>query len=648
MAVIAMAYFFTMNTLYCKDLTFYKRLETHVVNIGNTPVGGDHPIRIQSMTNTRTCDTFSTVKQILKIAEKGADYVRLTVQGKKEAENIPNIIIELSKMKCNIPLIADIHFNPKLAVITASIVDKVRINPGNYIDKKSFKTIEYTKKEYNAELERLKEQFLLLLSECRKNKTALRIGTNHGSLSDRIMSHYGDTPEGMTESALEFLRICKEENFNNVVVSMKSSNTRIMVYATRLLISKMNKEGMNYPVHLGVTEAGEGEDGRIKSAVGIGTLLADGIGDTIRVSLTEDPEIEIPVAQKMVDYLQLRENHEPIPLFGKNPLNPYSYKKRESDVINNIGGRNTPVVIHSLNGIFNQERLSEIGWHYTKEGSWQFTDLAPDYLFVSQWLVELPPPTNKGIILPGEYHSNEPKNAGCIISYEQIKNHKDCAAGIHFVQLMASQLDTVTIEKLKNIGQIVIVLETDNANGLADQRAAILRMINLQCKIPIILKRTYNESLLEDLQLKSAMDFGCLFIDGLGDGIWIENSDSIEEASIVSISFGILQASRVRISKTEFISCPSCGRTLFDLQTTTKKIRDRTNHLKGLKIGIMGCIVNGPGEMADADYGYVGAGKGRVTLYKEKQIVRKNIPEDEAVDALINLIKENNDWIDPV
>lgn len=641
-----MAYFFIMNSLYCKNLISYNRRTTQEVRIGGIPVGVKHPIRLQSMTNTSTSETSSTVTQILKIAEKGADYVRLTVQGRKEADNLRNILAELSNKQCAIPLIADIHFNPKLALMTASIVDKVRINPGNYVDKKLFKTIEYTEEEYSAELKHLKEQFLLLLNVCRNNNTALRIGTNHGSLSDRIMSRYGDTPEGMAESAMEFLRICKEVDFNNVLVSMKASNTRIMVYATRLVVRKMEEEDMHYPVHLGVTEAGEGEDGRIKSAVGIGALLADGIGDTVRVSLTEDPEIEIPVARKIVNYIQLRENHKSIPAFGLNPLDPYNFKKRKSKAIKNIGGDSSPIVIHKLHGTVSHKKLSQIGWLHTEEG-WKFKDLAPDYLMVTNWPTDLDPPREKGIILPLEQYFDTPNIAGCFASYEQFKKGRDPVSGIYFIQLNASQLNGEVIETFKNTDHLAIVLETDNTNGFADQRAALLRMINQQCTIPVILKRNYQESLLEDLQLKSAMDFGGLFIDGLGDGIWLDNIGSIDDTAVVSTSFGILQASRVRISKTEFISCPSCGRTLFDLQTTTKKIRERTSHLKGLKIGIMGCIVNGPGEMADADYGYVGAGKGRVTLYKEKTVVQKNLPEDEAVEALISLIKENNDWIDP-
>lgn len=636
-----------MNSFYCHNLLSYKRRSANVVDIGGIPLGGNYPIRLQSMTNTSTSDTISTVEQILKIAEKGADYVRLTVQGKKEAENLSDIVAELSERKCAIPLIADIHFNPALALKAASVVDKVRINPGNYVDRKKFKSIDYTEEEYSAEIEHIKEQLLALIAVCREKNTALRIGTNHGSLSDRIMGRYGDTPEGMVESAMEFLRICKETGFYDVVVSMKASNTRIMVYATRLLVHKMENESMGFPVHLGVTEAGEGEDGRIKSAVGMGALLADGIGETIRVSLTEDPDIEVPVARKMTDYLQLRNNHKPIPPFGDYSINPYSYRKRESMVIGNIGGKNVPVVIFSLQDPVSLKTLSEIGWNYKEDGGWHFTDLAPDYLFVSQWPAEIKPPTEKSIIVPAENYSASDGIAGCLLSYDQYTKQENNFSGIYFICITASELKAEVIGIFRNLKNVVLIIETDNANGYADHRAALFRLINQNCNLPVILKRNYNESVDEDLQLKSAMDLGGLFIDGLGDGLWLENSGATDHATVISTSFGILQASRVRVTRTEYISCPSCGRTLFDLQTTTKKIRERTSHLKGLKIGIMGCIVNGPGEMADADYGYVGAGKGRVTLYKERTIVQKNVPEDDAVDALIRLIKENNDWTDP-
>jgi (E)-4-hydroxy-3-methylbut-2-enyl-diphosphate synthase len=645
--IFSRAYYFKMKPFYCSNLMAYHRRLSREVSIGGIPMGGNNPIRLQSMTNTDTSDIAATVNQIVKIVKEGADYVRLTVPGKKDAENLSGIVAELAAQKCMIPLIADIHFNPRLALIAASIVDKVRINPGNFADKKLFKTLKLSEKEYREELSHLHDQFVELLALCKKNGTAIRIGTNHGSLSDRIMSRYGDTPEGMAESAMEFLRICKEENFGEVVVSMKASNTRVMVYATRLLVSKMEEEAMNYPIHLGVTEAGEGEDGRIKSAVGIGTLLCDGIGDTIRVSLTEEPEIEIPVARKMVDYLEIRKDHAPIPAFERYPLNPFDYRKRTSQAVSNIGGNHIPVVFHTTEGIPTPESLKQIGWIYSIENGWSFTDLAPDYLFVTGWPAGLPIPREKGRVVSSYKQKTLTGAAGRIIPYENYMKQDASFSGINFVLINASDLLPGVIHKLSSNSQVILIVETDNANGFADQRAAIFRLINQGYTLPVIFKRSYSELLAEDLQLKASMDFGGLFIDGLGDGIWIENSGGIEESTINSTAFGILQASRVRISKTEFISCPSCGRTLFDLQSTTKKIRERTHHLKGLKIGIMGCIVNGPGEMADADYGYVGTGKGNVTLYKEKNVIRKNLPEAEAVDALIELIKENGDWIDP-
>jgi (E)-4-hydroxy-3-methylbut-2-enyl-diphosphate synthase len=428
---------------------------------------------------------------------------------------------------------------------------------------------------------------------------------------------------------------------------MKASNTHIMVQATRLLISKMNDEDMDYPVHLGVTEAGEGEDGRIRSAVGIGALLADGIGDTIRVSLTEDPELEIPVAKKMIDYLKLRLHHKPVPSFGDYPIDPFHYTRRITDPVGILGGKNVSGVFHSLHGPVNYENLSRIGWRFSEKKGWHFTDLAPDFLIVDQWPLEMPPPKNRGILTQQDHEHPAAAKIQKIMTFDQFISQKEPVSEIHFVSVSASRIDHETIQHLRQNDQTVLILETDHPNGYADQRAALFRLINDGCRLPVVLKRRYYEYEGEDLQLKASMDLGGLFIDGLGDGIWIENTGEVPDEIIVSAAFGILQAGRVRISKTEFISCPSCGRTLFDLQSTTRKIRERTQHLKGLKIGIMGCIVNGPGEMADADYGYVGAAKGHVTLYKEKNVVRKNVPEHEAVDALISLIKENNDWTEP-
>jgi (E)-4-hydroxy-3-methylbut-2-enyl-diphosphate synthase len=638
-----------MNPSYCKDLLRYCRRETNEVFVGHIALGGLNPIRIQSMTNTNTFSSVDSVRQIIRIAAEGADYVRLTVPGQKDAENLSNIIAELTRQNCNIPLIADIHFNPRLARTAAAIVDKVRINPGNFIDKKGGQNSDFTKEQYFAESGRLKEEFLQLLDICKKHKTAIRIGTNHGSLSDRIIERFGDTPLGMAESAMEFLRICKEEKFKDVVVSMKASNTRIMVYATRLLVSKMDEENMQFPLHLGVTEAGEGEDGRIKSAVGIGALLADGIGDTIRVSLTEDPELEIPVAKKLVSYIKERENHAFIPPFGDFPLNPYEYNRRDLHPVLNIGSNHLPVVLFSLNGAFNKKDLEEIGWNFSESGGWGFNDISPDFLVVNKWPDELPIPNQK-FILFGNLQSGPVKseeNCFSLIDFNSYKKVAENNVKTIFIQIKSSELLKNEIELINKNKNAVIVLETDNENGLADQRSAILRLINNNCTNPVIIKRAYKENFKEDFQLKSSADIGGLFIDGLADGLWIENSGSLSYGEILNTSFGILQASRVRTSKTEYISCPSCGRTMFDLQTITRKIRERTNHLKGLKIGVMGCIVNGPGEMADADYGYVGSGKGKVTLYKEKEVIKRNVPEEKAVEELVLLIKENGDWVEP-
>jgi (E)-4-hydroxy-3-methylbut-2-enyl-diphosphate synthase len=634
-----------MKPDYCSDFLNYKRRNSAIVNIGGIPMGGHFPIRIQSMTNTSTSDVSGSVKQIIRIANEGADYVRLTVPGQKDVETLQGIKSELDRLGTKIPLIADIHFNPRLAHIAATIVDKVRINPGNYTDKKKSENNSFL--DNDNELQKLRSEFLNLIEICRKHNTAIRIGTNHGSLSDRIMDKYGDTIEGMVESAMEFLRICKEVGFKDIIVSMKSSNTRVMVYATRLLVSKMAEKGMEFPLHLGVTEAGEGEDGRIKSAVGIGTILADGIGETIRVSLTEDPEKEIPVANKLVEYFRERENHAPIPDFGSFPFNPYNYSRRKTTPIFNIGGNNVPIVLSSVKGKITINRLEQIGWSYISSNSWKFSDTAPDYLIVDNWPDKLKRPSGKIVITRINEISYSGQNDFILMDYNEFKRNQIDNLLNYFILIKASEILEPEIERLKSHNNIVLILKTDNTNGFADQRAAVIRLINKNCQIPLILKRSYNEDKIEDFQLRAAADLGGLFIDGLGDGIWLDNAGILADKDIVNTSFGILQASRVRTSKTEYISCPSCGRTLFDLQTTTQKIRERTNHLKGLKIGIMGCIVNGPGEMADADYGYVGTGKGKVTLYKEKEVIKRNVPEEQAVDELINLIKENGDWVEP-
>jgi len=636
---------------YCKDLNRYNRRSSIVVKIGSVLLGGNNPIRIQSMTNTDTLNTTETVNQIMRIEKAGSDFVRLTVPGRKDAENLANIKTSLQKYNCNIPLVADIHFNPNAAQIAATIVDKVRINPGNYVDKNRIYPHEYSNEEYNSELLKIKKELGTLLELCKKHQTAIRIGTNHGSLSDRIVNRFGDTPEGMVESVLEFLRICRDEDFNAVVVSIKASNARIMVYTNRLLVSKMEGEKMHYPLHLGVTEAGEGEDGRIKSAVGIGTLLADGIGETIRISLSEDPELEIPVARKLIAYIEERVGHQAIPPFGIYRLNPFEYNKRSTFPIHNLGGNSVAVVVSSIGDDITFQKLETIGWKFNKVSkTWTFEDMAPDYIFANSWPEKITIPDDKGVFI--EIRDSTPffyqKNLFPLFHFNK-KNSETLHFhnGIKFIQILASDLLPETIENFKKDKNAILVIETNNVNGYADQRAAVLRLINYNCQTPVIFKRVYSEVDKEYFQVKSSADLGGLFIDGLGDGIWIENTATFSNEDAIATSFGILQASRVRVSKTEYISCPSCGRTLFDLQKTIKIIRQHTAHLKGLKIGIMGCIVNGPGEMADSDYGYVGSGKGRITLYKGKELVKRNIAEDMAVDELINLIKENGDWVEP-
>jgi (E)-4-hydroxy-3-methylbut-2-enyl-diphosphate synthase len=620
---------------YCSDLLRYQRRITTEVIIGGIPMGGNNPIRIQTMTNTATNDVAETIEQILRTKEAGADYVRLTVPSLKDAENLFRIMDGLKGRDCFIPVIADIHFNPAIAKIAATVVHKVRVNPGNYTDKKQSRIIDYTKEQYQQELLSLKLEFKILLDICKKHKTALRIGTNHGSLSDRIMSLYGDTPEGMAESAMEFLRICREEDFSQAVISMKASNTRTMVYATRLLVSKMNSEGMSFPIHLGVTEAGEGEDGRIRSAIGIGALLADGIGDTIRVSLTEDPEAELPVARKIVDHFEERKSHRAIPAFGPIPIDPFHFKKRVTHEIACVGGNNP-------------NNLAILEWSRQKTGKIFANEQTADILKVNTWSEKFAIPKNKYILIPYSAYVTDRNDQNIYyMEWEQYCSNYRTENYNKAIRIAASELTEEKIEKIKDDHQVIIILETNNINGFADQRAAIFRLMNKGCQAPVILRRFYTESDPENFQLKASCDLGGLFIDGLAEGIWLEDEGLKEERMVLNTSFNILQFSRVRTTKTEYISCPSCGRTLFDLQSTTKKIRERTSHLKGLKIGIMGCIVNGPGEMADADYGYVGAGRGMVTLYKEKAIVKMNVPENLAVDELIALIKENGDWNEP-
>jgi (E)-4-hydroxy-3-methylbut-2-enyl-diphosphate synthase len=623
-----------MSTFPIIELSNNQRRISSIVQIGDVPMGGHYPIRLQSMTNTPTHKVLATVEQCKRIIDAGADYVRITTPTIQDAENLAEIKKILRQSGYTNPLVADVHFNPKVAETAARIVEKVRINPGNYIDKKKFEQLEFTDLEYKQELERIHEHVLPLLKICKQYGTAIRIGVNHGSLSDRIMSRYGDTPEGMAESAMEFLRVFEIEGFRQTVISMKSSNTRVMAQSTRLLVKKMLAENMHYPLHLGVTEAGEGEDGIIKSAVGIGALLADGIGDTIRVSLTGDPEQEIPVARALADYFEARympqnsANIEGLPHFKLD------YHKSKSETIENIGGKNVPVVIADWPG----------------EGPADQQSLFPDYFYFYDH--------GQKLTLPGTYkyltsmkrwfvsYKTEP-NYFPIYTDAEFAFYGEKSEQLNFVILSAQDLRPKLVEVLKAAKKTVIIIETFHKNGLAEQQFLLDQLTELGIEAPVIINRNYSEDDLCNFQVKSASDTGSLFIDGFGDGIWLRNADNIEYPNLVSAAFGILQASRVRTFKTEYISCPSCGRTLFDLTSTIAKIRERTSHLKHLKIGIMGCIVNGPGEMADADYGYVGAGPNKITLYKNKEVIKRSIPEGDAVNELITLIKDNGDWYDP-
>lgn len=638
---------------YCNSLTEYSRYETREVKIGDLLLGGENPIRVQSMTTTDTMDTLSTVEQSIRMIDAGCELVRITAPSIKEAQNLENIKKELHKRGYKTPLVADIHFTPNAAELAARIVEKVRINPGNYADKKKFENIEYTDSTYEAELERIRERFAPLVKICKEYGTAMRIGTNHGSLSDRILSRYGDSPLGMVESALEFLRICEGLNYYNIVLSMKASNTRVMVQAYRLLINKMRSEGMNYPLHLGVTEAGEGEDGRIKSAVGIGTLLEDGIGDTIRVSLTEDPELEIPVAKALAERYTTRKNHSPIPPINilSRSYSPFEYNKRKSKEVINIGGSNVPRVVADYSNLkeITPASLFAVGYNYSVSlDKWNISDQACDYIFTGTNSVDFEIPGTLCIIsdyTTWKNNSNKGRHYPLMNTSSYLGENIHSNA-LNFVSLNSDQLNTDLIQKMKNDNTVVLVLETDNLHGIAEQRRVFLELLVENVSVPVIIKRNYSCLDENKFQLYSATDFGGLLIDGFGDGIWINADGCTNRKSINATAFGILQASRTRISKTEYISCPSCGRTLFDLQETTAKIRKRTDHLKGVKIGIMGCIVNGPGEMADADYGYVGTGVGKITLYKGKEVVKRNIQSEEAVDALIDLIRQHGDWIE--
>lgn len=611
------------------DLFNYSRRETSEVNIGAIPLGASNPIRIQSMTNTSTLNTENSVAQIKRIVDAGANYVRLTTQGIKEAENLKEINISLRTDGYMVPLVADVHFTAKVADIAAQYAEKVRINPGNYVDApRTFKHLEYTEEEYKQELQKIRNRFIPFLNICKENHTAIRIGVNHGSLSDRIMSRYGDTPEGMVESCMEFLRICVSENFSDVVISIKASNTVVMVRTVRLFASIMEKEGMRFPLHLGVTEAGDGEDGRIKSALGIGALLSDGLGDTIRVSLSEAPEAEIPVARKLVEYVMLHQDHPYIPGIEAPGFNYLSPSRRQTDAIHNIGGDNLPVVV--------AERMDG-----GTETNPQFT---PDYIYAGR---SIPAIREAGVeyILDADVWEGE-EGTYPAFSYEQLLLLGSCPADLKFLFMTYMAQNDEAISCLKYHPEVVIISQSNHPNRLGEHRALVHQLMSEGLKNPVIFFQHYGEDEAENLQIKAAADMGALIFDGLCDGIFIFNQGLLSHAVVDSTAFSILQAGRIRTSKTEYISCPGCGRTLYNLEQTIARIKAATSHLKGLKIGIMGCIVNGPGEMADADYGYVGAGRGKISLYKKKVCIEKNIPEEEAVKRLIELIKENGDYIE--
>lgn len=640
--------------LYCNSLINYQRKVTKEVKVGSTAIGGNNPIRIQSMTTTDTMDVEATVDQSIRMIDAGSELVRITAPSKKEAEELQKIKDMLSNRGYNTPLVADIHFTPNAAEIAARIVEKVRVNPGNYADKKKFEDLVYTDETYDDELKRIEEKFTPLVLICKEEGAAMRIGTNHGSLSDRIMSRYGDTPLGMVESALEFLRICRKHDYHEIVLSMKASNTLIMVQAYRLLVSKMEEEGMNYPLHLGVTEAGDGEDGRIKSAVGIGSLLEDGLGDTIRVSLTEEPENELPVAKKLAERYNQRIGHRSIPTMVKYPIDPFNFTRRQSSEILNIGDHHVPVVFGDLSHLDQISPASFFGCGYSYSvplDKWNLRDQAVDYIYVGNHQLDFEIPGTLGIIQNLNNWKNNPlkERHYPIAKWTEREELFQCNSQIQFLHFSLDHQDLEEIQLLKGLNKpLVLVLSTSNTHAMPEIRRIFVELINSEIDIPVIVKFNYDSIDSESFQLYAATDFGGLLVDGLGDGIWLDAHTSASLQMITSTGFGILQASRSRISKTEYISCPSCGRTLFDLQETTAKIRAVTSHLKGIKIGIMGCIVNGPGEMADAHYGYVGTGPGKITLYKEKEVVKRNVPESEAVEELINLIKENGDWVEVV
>ncbi len=644
---------------FCGDLFSYKRRQTREVMIGNVGIGGNNPIRVQSMTTVDTMDTQGSIDQSIRMIEAGCEIVRITAPSLKEAKNLQKIKDGLRERGYNTPLVADIHFTPNAAEMAAKIVEKVRVNPGNYADKKKFESLEYTDASYQAELDRIREKFEPLVKICKEHKTAMRIGTNHGSLSDRIMSRYGDSPLGMVESALEFIRICEDMEYYEIVVSMKASNSQVMVQAYRLLVHKLDEEGLQpYPLHLGVTEAGDGEDGRIKSASGIGTLLEDGLGDTVRVSLTEEPEAEIPVCERLVKRYVNRSGHEPIPNVSMDAYDPFDYLKRESREIGNFGDKNFPRVIADLSHISDvtMEDLKVIGHHYFElTDKWNMSDQGADYIYSGKNKISFMLPNGVREICDFEvWDTLENKTAVYPLFTCRNWDKSNSDKNLNFIRIT---IDDILANKLEAVstGNIVFILSSNSEHRYPEMRAAFIELHRRNIKSPVVIASDYGKLNAEDFQLFASTDAGGLYIDGFGDGITlsVEADDDSRESNLEltrianQTAFGVLQATRTRMSKTEYISCPSCGRTLFDLQDTTAMIRKRTDHLKGVKIGIMGCIVNGPGEMADADYGYVGSGKGKITLYKGKEVIKRSVPSENAVDELIEIIKSDGMWREP-
>jgi len=619
----------SQEPLYCEDLFNYHRNPTRAVKVGTKVIGGHSPIQIQSMTTTNSMDAQATAKQVMSIVDAGADIVRITTQGRSEAHTLEQVKSIIRQKNYDNPLVADIHFNPNAAKVAASNVEKVRINPGNFSGGAKKFNLDYNEEQYSEELANAKNKLESFINVCKQYNTAIRVGTNHGSLSDRIMSRYGDTPQGMVEACMEYLRMCEELDFQDIVLSIKASNTRIMVHTVRLLVVAMKKENMSYPLHLGVTEAGSEDEGRIKSAVGSGALLADGLGDTIRVSLTEDPEKEVPVAAKLVNYIVARNNHAKIEPASAKGFTPFEFNQRQTHAVLNMGGNNTPVVINKASNSYSLKK-----------------ELKADYLAIES-PEDIKNHYQKYIIPFAAWKTaNTSDNTIPVLSAQEFIDTPELPKHC-FLSIAYPELDQVIADKLKENLNVVILLQSEHINKPIEQRALVFKLDEHQLTHPVVLFNTYDENEVEDFQIKSAADAGLLFLDGMADGLYLQNNGNISNDEILNTNFGILQAARVRFTKTEFISCPGCGRTLFDLQDTTRQVKERTSHLKGLKVAVMGCVVNGVGEMADADYGYIGSGPDTVSLFKKRELIKRNLQRDVAVEELIKLIKDHGDWVEP-